>query len=92
MSSKSGPTVGFRLTVEQHKSLDAAAAREGLSVHECARRHVENGLAQPALSHAIQTEIAALRGDVAVTLEACLLLAGVPADEAKKFIKAKLHR
>jgi hypothetical protein len=92
MSAKSVTTVGFRLTAEQHAALAAAADEDSLSVHECARRLVVNGLAQPAPNPALQAEIAALRGDVAVTLEACLLLVGMPADQAKKFIKEKLHR
>ena len=92
MSPKTVTTVGFRLTAEQHAALATAADEDGISVHECARRLVVNGLARPGASPALQVEITALRGDVAIMLEACLLLVGMPADQAKKFIKEKLQR
>lgn len=100
MSGKEEKIIGFRLDGELRSRLEEAALRNGISLHEWARKAVirelesESYLPKIALQNeALKQELLELRKDIAVSTEALLVSAGKSTPEhASKFVRANLKR
>lgn len=90
--------LSFRLDSTVLRTLEEAAERTGLSVHEWAKRAVirelESGSLLPKValtSDSIRAELAELRKDLAVATEALLVSAGkASSEQAAKFVKTNM--
>ena len=90
MAQNSSTSIGFRLNGEHLTALAERADLASVSVHECARNLVITGLtAKPGTE---REEIARLRNDLAVLLEAILIVGRIltPA-EAEELVREKLQ-
>lgn len=91
-----GSTVGFRLNPAELAQLSAMAERDGVSVHEMARRLVLAALrtgvgAGNSIDPGVVELVRALRTDLAVVLEAVLVMSGaLPPEDAKRLVEEKL--
>ena len=98
MARTNEKVISFRLDGEPLSTLEEAAERAGMSVHEWARRAVirelDSGNLLPKLalqSEALSAEMVELRKDLAVVTEALLVSAGkATSEQAAKFVKANL--
>jgi hypothetical protein len=93
-----GKVISFRVGEEDLPDLERRAETAGQTVHEVAKRALrksfENQTNEMAISlSAIQEELTDLRQDIAVSVEALLLLSGKvgPAD-ALKFVRDNLKK
>lgn len=91
-----GSTVGFRLNPAELAQLSAMAERDGVSVHEMARRLVlaslrTGGTAVSPDEGAVTELVGSLRSDLAVVLEAVLVMSGaLSPEDAKRLVEEKL--
>ena len=98
MARTNEKVISFRLDGEPLSTLEVAAERAGMSVHEWAKRAVirelESGNLLPKIAmtgDALSAEMVELRKDLAVVTEALLVSAGkATSEQAAKFVKANL--
>ncbi len=98
VNKKLEKVISFRLEGEALSSLEEAAERAGMGIHEWAKRalvrELESGNLLPKIAmtgEALSAEMVELRKDLAVITEALLVSAGKATNEqAAKFVKANL--
>ena len=99
MAKKEEKVISFRLDGEPLSQLEEVAKRNGVSLHEWAKkaliRELESGNLLPKIaltSDAIKNEVDELRKDISVAVEALLVSGGkATSEQASKFVKNNLR-